>query len=249
MISDLQFCLIVGVAVTCLGLSKGGFVGFGLVATPLLALAIPPLQAAAILLPVMLTQDVFAAWSFRSDCDRPILSLVLPGAIFGIALAWLLARYLDQASVRLAVGAIGVAFVASHWIGLQFKPQGGASGVFWGTVAGFTGTLANAGGPPFLVYAMSQGLPKMTFLGTMAVFFLVLNAAKLVPFFALGQFSHESLTTSIVLLPVAIAANLVAIRLVRRIPSSAFYTMSHAMVLLVSTALIWQGVAQHGARP
>jgi uncharacterized membrane protein YfcA len=249
MISDPQVYLIAGIAVTCLGLSKGGFIGFGLVATPLLALAIPPLQAAAILLPVMLTQDLFSAWSFRSDCDRPILSLVLPGAIVGIALAWLLARYLDQASVRLAVGAIGIAFAASHWIGLKLKPQGGASGIFWGTIAGFTGTLANAGGPPFLVYAMSRGLPKMTFLGTTAIFFLVLNGAKHVPFFALGQFSNESLKASIVLLPVAIAANFLAIRLVRRIPSSAFYTMSHAMVLAVSLALIWQGIAQHGERP
>jgi uncharacterized membrane protein YfcA len=196
----------------------------------------------------MLAQDIFSAWSFRSDCDRPMLSLVLPGAIFGIALAWLLVRYLDQAAVRLAVGVIGVAFAAAHWIGLKLKPQGSASGVFWGTVAGFTGTLANAGGPPFLVCALSRALPKMTFLGTAAIFFLILNAAKLVPFFALGQFSHESLAASIALLPVAIAANLIAIQ-VRRIPSSAFYTVSNAMVLVVSTGLIWQGVAQYGGRP
>ena len=165
------------------------------------------------------------------------------------ALAWLLARYLDQASVRLAVGAVGVAFATSHGIGLKLKAQGSASGVFWGAIAGFTGTLANAGGPPFLLYAMSRGLPKMTFVGTTAVFFLVLNAAKLVPFFALGQFSNESLTTSIALLPVAIAANLIAIRLVRRIPSAAFYTMSYALVLAVSTGLIWQAIAEYGGKP
>lgn len=249
MITDPTVYLIAGVAVTCLGLSKGGFIGFGLIATPLLALAIPPLQAAAILLPVMLAQDMFSAWSFRSDCDRPTLWLVLPGSILGIALAWLLARHLDQASVRLGVGAIGVAFAASHWIGFKLKTQDSVSGVFWGTVAGFTGTLVNAGGPPFLLYALSKDLPKMTFVGTMAVFFLALNVAKLVPFFALGQFSNRNLATSVVLLPLAIAANLVAIKLVRRIPASTFYGISYGLVLLVSTALIWQGVAQHGGQP
>jgi uncharacterized protein len=147
--------LVAGIAVICLGLSKGGFIGFGLIATPLLALAIPPLQAAAVLLPVMLAQDLFSAWSFRSEWDRRTLSLVLPGAVFGIALAWALARYLDQASVRIVVGTIGIAFAISHWVGFRSKAEGGASGLFWGTAAGFTGTIANAGGPPFLVYAMS----------------------------------------------------------------------------------------------
>ena len=54
-------------AVTCLGLAKGGFIGFGLVATPLLALAVSPLQAAAILLPIMLLQDLISTWTYRRE--------------------------------------------------------------------------------------------------------------------------------------------------------------------------------------
>ena len=74
MITD-PFCLVASVAVICLGLSKGGFIGFGLIATPLLALATPPLEAAAILLPIMLAQDVFSAWSFRHDWDYQYFQL------------------------------------------------------------------------------------------------------------------------------------------------------------------------------
>jgi uncharacterized protein len=249
MSADPLVYFVAGVAVTCLGLSKGGFIGFGLIATPLFALAIPPLESVAILLPIMLAQDVFSAWSFRNDWDYRTLSLMLPGSLFGIALAWVLARYLDQAIVRLAVGMIGIAFAVSYWAGLKTKTQSNGSGLFWGIVAGFTGTPANAGGPPFLVYAMSQVLPKMTFVGTMAIFFLVLNAAKLVPFFALGQFTSQNLAISAVLLPLAIIANFVAIRLVYRIPSSAFYRVSYGLVFAVSIGLIWQGVTQHGGKP
>jgi uncharacterized membrane protein YfcA len=249
MITDPFAYLVASVAVACLGLSKGGFIGFGLIATPLLALAIPPLEAAAILLPIMLAQDVFSAWSFRRDWDYRTLSLMLPGSVFGMALAWVLARHLDQALVRLAVGMIGIAFAASHWSGLRTKTEDSASGLFWGVVAGFTGTLANAGGPPFLVYAMSQDLPKMTFVGTMAIFFLVLNAAKLVPFFALGQFSNPNLATSAMLLPLAIIANFVGIRLVQRIHPSAFYRISYGLVFAVSIGLTWQGLTQHGGKP
>jgi uncharacterized membrane protein YfcA len=49
MITDPTFYAVAAIAVCCLGLSKGGFIGFGLIATPLLALVIPPLQSAGIL--------------------------------------------------------------------------------------------------------------------------------------------------------------------------------------------------------
>jgi len=249
MIADPIVYLVAFVAVTFLGLSKGGFIGFGLVATPLLALAVPPLQSAAILLPIMLIQDAFSAWSFRDDWDRRTLAITLPGSTLGIALAWVLAQYLDQALVRLTVGAIGLSFALSYWCGKSTKVQTGISGIFWGALAGFAGTLANAGGPPFLVYAMSRNLPKMTFVGTTAIFFLVLNTTKLVPYISLGQLSHQNLAISLVLLPLAVFANVVAIRLVRLIPSSTFYRISYVMVFAVSIGLVWQGIMQYGGRP
>lgn len=248
MITEPSVYLVASVSVTCLGLSKGGFIGFGLIATPLLALTIPPLEAAAILLPIMLAQDLFSAWSFRHDWDSRTLSVMLPGSLFGIVLAWALASYLNDGVVRIAVGIVGISFATSHWIGLKANTQNGAAGLFWGAVAGFTGTLANAGGPPFLVYALSQDLAKMTFVGTSAIFFLVLNATKLVPFFALGQLSAQNLATSVLLLPLAIMANFVAIRLVRRVPSSTFYRVSYGLVLAVSIGLIWQGITRHGGK-
>jgi len=53
-ISDPLFYALAVPAVIALGLSKGGFVGVGQIGTPLLALLMPPLEAAAILLPIML---------------------------------------------------------------------------------------------------------------------------------------------------------------------------------------------------
>ncbi len=58
MLTDPLFLLVAIPAVTFLGLAKGGFSGVGMIATPLLALILPPLQAAAILLPILLLQDV-----------------------------------------------------------------------------------------------------------------------------------------------------------------------------------------------
>jgi hypothetical protein len=64
-ISDPLFYLAAIPAVTLLGLGKGGFIGVGSISLPLLALAISPLQGAAILLPLMIVQDAVGVWAFR----------------------------------------------------------------------------------------------------------------------------------------------------------------------------------------
>jgi len=111
----------------------------------------------------------------------------------------------------------------------------------WGTVSGFTGTLANAGGPPFLAYVLPQQLAKMTLVGTMALYFTALNTMKIVPYFALGQFSTRNLTTSAVLLPFAVAATFLGVRLMRITPAQVFYRLAYVMVFCIALALIWQG--------
>ena len=56
-----------------------------------------------------------------------------------------------------------------------------ARGFFWSTVSGLTSTIAHAGGPPFAIYMLAQKMDKTLFVGTSAVFFLVVNYVKLVP--------------------------------------------------------------------
>jgi hypothetical protein len=84
------------------------------------------------------------------------------------------------------------------------KVKTAASGVFWGTVSGFTSFLSQAGGPPFQVHVLPQRLPKMTLVGTTTIYFAIVNALKIGPYFALGQFSTKNFATSVMLLPLAI---------------------------------------------
>ena len=51
LLADPIFMAVAVIGVCLLGISKGGFLGLGVMALPLMSLFVPPLQAAAIILP------------------------------------------------------------------------------------------------------------------------------------------------------------------------------------------------------
>ncbi len=244
-ITDPVFYFIALPAVLVLGLSKGGFAGIGILATPLLALYLPPLEAAALLLPILISQDAISVWVYRRDWSAWNLKVLIPGALIGLGVAWLFAAQVSDTAIRLVVGSIGIAFVLHNFLKrgpVEPQKKTATSGVFWGAVSGFTSFLVQGGAPPFQVHVLPQMLPKMTLVGTSAIFFAVVNFLKVGPYLALGQFSSTNLTTSLVLLPLAIAANFLGIWLVRVTPQDLFYRLAYFLVLCVSLLLLWQGV-------
>lgn len=246
MTTDPLFFLAAVAAVTFLGLAKGGFSGVGLVATPLLALVMPPVQAAAILLPILIAQDAISVWIYRRTWDRRNVAVMLPGAVVGIGAAWALAAHVSDAQVRLAVGIIALAFVLNRWFGRAPTGASGPTtlgGVIWGGVAAFTSTLAHAGGPPFQIHVLPQMLDKFVFVGTSTMFFAAVNALKVAPYLALGQLSAANLATSLALMPLAVATNFLGVWLVRRTPTELFYKITYVLVFVIAAELIRSGAA------
>ena len=246
LITDPLFYLVAVPAVVFLGLSKGGFSGIGMVSTPLLALIMPPLEAAAILLPILLVQDAFSAFIYRQVWDPWNLKVMLPGCVIGVGAAWMFAAYVSDAAVRLMVGVIALGFVAyalfRHLLPGEPPRPRAAHGVFWGALSGFTTTLIQIGAPPYYAFVLPQRLEKMIYVGTTVMFFAAVNAMKVVPYFALGQFSTAGLWTSVALFPLAIACNFLGIWLVRVTPEAMFYQITNVLVLLIGLELTRQGV-------
>ena len=247
-ITDPIFYLLAIPAVIGLGLSKGGFAGMGQMATPLLALIMPPLEAAAIMLPIMMVQDANAVWVYRKDWSGRIVAIVLTGAVVGVTVAGFTAAYISDNAVRVFIGVFTVAFVIYSFIGMLQVPRepkqpGVAAGVLWGTLSGFTTTICQAGGPPYQMYVLGLRLPKMTYVGTTAVVFAGMNVMKVVPYFLLGQFSSKGLGTSLVLLPLALAANALGFWLVRVTPQALFYKITLVIMLILASELAREGLS------
>ncbi|WP_309664038.1 sulfite exporter TauE/SafE family protein [Tabrizicola sp.] len=241
------FWAVAVVAAGLVGMGKGGVPVVGMLGVPVMALVISPVVAAGLLLPVYVVSDMFGLYAYRHAFDRRVLAIVLPGAVAGIAFGWATASIVPEAAVTLLVGVIGVVFALSLLLRKQVvaAPRRGevAPGLFWGAITGFTSFVSHAGAPPYQVYTLPLGMSKAVFAGTSTIAFAVINAVKLVPYYALGQLNPANLRVAAVLFVPAAIAVFAGVRLVNWMPERLFFRLVTWALLLISVKLIWDGVA------
>lgn len=251
-LSDPAFVAVAVVAVLITGISKGGFGGMALLAVPVMSLVISPIQAAGIILPLLIPMDIMSIWAYRKRFDKNIIVLLLPAATIGITVGALTARWVNDDIVRLIVGVIAIVFVLYRWAGGWLarrsangddprKPPNKALGFFLGACSGFTSFLAHAGSPPYQVYVLPQRLPRDIYAGTGIIFFATVNALKLIPYSMVGQFTPTNLSVSAVLLPLVPIGVFIGFWLNRRLREDVFYAIVMTAILLVGIRLIWDG--------
>ncbi|GAB4235247.1 MAG: sulfite exporter TauE/SafE family protein [Methyloligellaceae bacterium] len=251
MITDPLFYAVAVPAVILVGLAKGGFVGaLAMLGVPLISLVISPVQAAGILLPILIAMDVFALWTYRGVYHLENLRILIPAAVVGIAIGYLTAAYVSEGHVRLIVGVIALLFTLDYSIGWRGEKTSGVSilkGGFWGAVAGFTSFVSHAGGPPVQMYLLPQRLKPRLFVGTCVIFFTVVNWIKVIPYALLGQLDTTNLTTSLVLAPLAPLSIFAGAWLVKTLKAETFYRYAYLAIFIISLKLIWDGASSFAA--
>lgn len=246
MISDPGFYAVAVPAVLLMGLSKSGFgAGFGALAVPLMALAVPVPQAAAIMLPLLAVMDGFGLAALWRERDRALIRLLVPAGLLGTLLGTLLFGWLSASVVAALVGALTLCFLAIR----RFFPARADApppprwlGWLMGTVSGFTSFVAHAGGPPIGFFVLPLKLSPLRFTATMAVFFTAVNLSKWLPYAWLGLIDASNLTTSLVLMPLAPLGVWLGVRVVRHIPHRLFYGLFEVGMLLTGAKLLWDGL-------
>ncbi len=235
------------IAVILVGFAKGGFSGLGALATPIMALAMPPVAAAAVLLPILIVQDGVSLWSFRGQWNRRILAWMLPGAVLGVGIGWAMAAKLTVPIILATLGAITLGF--GLWrLWAERRGEAPASnapewlGILFGTATGFTSQIAHAGGPPFQMWVAPKKLPHTEYVGTNVLLFAVLNWVKVPAYIQLGQFHADTLWTSVYLMPLAILSTLAGVMLVKRLNGPLFYRIINILMILLGARLLWAGV-------
>lgn len=245
------------IAALLMGLSKTGLPPLGAFAAAVIASVLPPVQAAGVALPLLVVGDLVAVSAYGRNVRWRILRGLVPSVALGIMVGFAALRWAPPDVSARIVGALLllaglgdlvrqlVARRSAHSRPSDHRPHGRQphgqqpharlrdriARAALGATAGVSTMIANAGGPPMSLYLLRAGVSRAGLLGTVALFFLTVNLAKLPFSTGLGLVSTESLHVSLVLLPGMVAGLLLGRLVAHRISGPVFST-----VVLVATA-------------
>jgi len=248
------------VAALLVGVSKTGISGLGMLFVVIFAQIMPARQATGIVLPLLCFGDLVAVASYRQHTQWRFLWRLFPWTAAGVVAGYFALGRIDDRQARTLIGVTVILLVGLHvgrrwWAGRKTKGGGQATGDrgretgdgghgWWfppliGVLAGFTTLVANAAGPLMVIYLLAMGLPKMEFVGTGAVFFMLLNLFK-VPFMVnLGLINARSFSLNLMLAPAVLAGALIGRLLLRRINQKLFENLALGLSVAAGLKLLF----------
>jgi uncharacterized protein len=191
------------------GVSKAGITGLSILSVALFTHVFPSSkQASGLVLPLLIFGDVVAVLAYRAHTQWRYLWKLMPWTASGVVLGYFALGHVSDKTTRTMIGVIIVSLcVLGYWrryLTVQTEatePKHWSVAAAIGIVAGFITLIANAAGPLMAIYLIAMRLPKMQFVGTAAVFFMVLNLFK-VPFMVnLGLITAKSFEFNLMLAP------------------------------------------------
>ncbi|PAW67320.1 MAG: hypothetical protein B9S34_05795 [Opitutia bacterium Tous-C1TDCM] len=230
-------------AALVVGVSKSGIGGLGILAVVLFAQIMPAKQATGVVLPLLCFGDLVGATVYRKHAKWAHLWRLFPWTAAGVIIGWLALDRIDERQSRLLIGGIVVALVAMQVARRKAAGHETEHGAWFaptiGVLAGFTTLVANAAGPLMVVYLLAMRLPKMDWVGTSAVYFLILNLFK-VPFMVeLGLINRTSFAFNLWLAPIVLAGAYFGRKLVTKIDQRTFENIALGLSLLAGVKLMF----------
>lgn len=228
------------------GVSKTGIGGLSILAVALFAYIFPSSkQASGLVLPLLIFADVIAVISYRAHTQWRHLWKVFPWTAVGVVGGFFALGRISDHATRWMIGSIIMGLTAlSCWRRYRGGRDGQELAIHWsaaigvGIIAGFVTLIANAAGPLMAVYLLSMRLPKLQYVGTAAMFFMILNLFK-VPFMAaLGLVTAASFKFNLVLFPAVLVGTQLGRWLLKRIDQRLFENLVLALSALAGLMLL-----------
>lgn len=230
----------------CVGLSKAGVAGLGIVVVPMMASIFPAGESVGVLLPMLVAADFFGVGYYRRHAVWREIVRALPLLVAGVVAGYLFLRYVSFTDTGLKhfIGVVVLFMLAlGEWQKRRnsgkLPPMHWTVCIFLGLLGGFTTMTANAAGPVMVLYLLYLGLEKKDFIGTGAWLFLIINLFK-TPFqWQLGNITADSLRYDLMLVPAIALGFLIGIKIIHRIPQRAFVFLVTIMAALSALKLLF----------
>ena len=255
--SPVFFWLICFLSVTALAISKSGFGGaLGSISTPILLFVMPPTIALGVLLPIFLITDVWVVYIWRKHVHWRFVFIMCGFGIAGQLAGWLLFDYFSNSMLRGLIGAIGL-LTALNYLRLQIWPESELAedvakrlmARLWPRAAGWCGLsglasfVAFAGGIPAQIFLLPHRLARQIFVGTMSVYFLVTNVAKLPFYDNLGLLDADTLMMSLMLFPFIPVGVYIGKWLNEVVSDRLFYHVTYSILFVMGVKLLSDAVS------
>lgn len=229
----------------CVGMSKTGFGGLGVISVTLFAMLWPAKASTGALLPLMIFADFLAVFYYRRHGNWQDLARLMPATLLGIVCGWWLMPHISDRSFTIMLGWLIVGLMLLNILQRLYphlvKHISDRPVVGWtaGWLAGVVTMLANAAGAITSFYFLARRMDKMTFVGTAAWFFLVVNLSK-VPFSVdLGLINRASLMFDFMLLPVVLLGGVAGKVLLHQVPQKLFEWITIGLAMVAAGRLLW----------
>jgi uncharacterized membrane protein YfcA len=214
-----------GLAITAtllLGLGKSGIKGLGVVIVTLMALVFGAKASTGILMPMMITADVFAVIYYHRHTQWYYLKKLLPMMVLGVLLGVWLGNDISEELFRQVMAVfILLTVIVMVWMDRTRSlgiPRHWFFSGFMGLLSGITSMIGNLAGSFASIYLLAVRLPKKEFIGTAAWLFFIINVFKL-PFhiFIWKTVTPKTLTLNLVLSPALVIGFFLGVRIVKLI--------------------------------
>lgn len=212
-----------------IGFSKTGMPSFGMFGVAVMALVFPAKASVGIMLPILLTGDLFAITYYRRKVIWKHLIGLFPWVAVGLAGGYFVLEWSDNRVLEILIGSIVLALIVLHVLMKQLNMQleEKISQSFWfsagiGILAGFTTMIGNAAGGIMTIYLLSKKLDKNAFIGTGAWFYFLVNLTKLPLYATLGMITWHTLLFNLWMVPAVVAGAFIGINVLKKIPEAWF---------------------------
>jgi len=211
-----------------IGMSKVGVPGVSMIVVPVLAFIFGAKQSTGVLLPILMMADVFGVAYYRRHANWHHLIKVIPWAMVGLLIAlWVGEKVNDDQFKNLIAILVFLSIGLMIWQdkrkGTNLFPDKWWFAAGMGILGGFATMIGNVAGPVFAIYLLAMHLPKKSFIGTSAWFFMILNFTKFpLQLFVWDNINLHSLTIDIITLPAIGAGAFLGYRLVKILPEHTY---------------------------
>src|SRR5271154_6473299 len=192
------------------GVAKAGITGLSILSIALFTHVFASAkQASGLILPLLIFGDFVAVFAYRKHTQWHYLWRLFPWTAVGVVIGYFTLGRISDHTTKYLIGGIIVSLAAlSFWLRYASTPNDERKvSLHWslaalvGVITGFVTLIANAAGPFMAIYLVAMRLPKMEYVGTAAVFFMLLNLFK-VPFMAnLGLITIQSFSVNLMRAP------------------------------------------------